>query len=300
MIQFPKDLFRIPLILFTFTKYKPAHMYFTKIDWAPSETLFKIGSFGIHYYSLMFIVAFGLGYYLMKKIFDEEKISLDYLESLFVYMVLSILLGARLGDVFFYSWDYYQNHLIEILLPIRDTPNGYTFTGFRGLASHGAVIGTLIGLYLYKLKFKERSLFWLLDRVTIPVAIGASFVRLGNFFNSEIVGKYSNSNFGVVFLNRGETLPRHPAQLYEALGYLILFFILRQLYRTEKKNREGYLIGLFFVGMFSIRFVIEFIKESQGGFEEILGLLSTGQWLSIPFVLLGVFLMLRKQNQAVE
>ncbi|MDA8644419.1 prolipoprotein diacylglyceryl transferase [Flavobacteriaceae bacterium] len=275
-------------------------MYFTKIDWAPSETLFKIGSFGIHYYSLMFIVAFGLGYYLMKKIFDEEKISLEYLESLFVYMVLSILLGARLGDVFFYSWDYYQNHLIEILLPIRDTPNGYTFTGFRGLASHGAVIGTLIGLYLYKLKFKERSLFWLLDRVTIPVAIGASFVRLGNFFNSEIVGKYSNSNFGVVFLNRGETLPRHPAQLYEALGYLILFFILRQVYRTEKKNREGYLIGLFFVGMFSIRFVIEFIKESQGGFEEILGLLSTGQWLSIPFVLLGVFLMLRKQNQAVE
>jgi len=110
----------------------------------------------------------------------------------------------------------------------------------------------------------------------------------------------SNRNFGVVFLNRGETLPRHPAQLYEALGYLILFFILRQVYRTEKKNREGYLIGLFFVGMFSIRFVIEFIKESQGGFEEILGLLSTGQWLSIPFVLLGVFLMLRKQNQAVE
>ena len=100
-------------------------MYFTKIDWAPSETLFKIGSFGIHYYSLMFIIAFGLGYYIMKKIFIEEKISLDYLESLFVYMVLSILLGARLGDVFFYSWDYYQNHLLETLLPIRDTPNGY-------------------------------------------------------------------------------------------------------------------------------------------------------------------------------
>ena len=275
-------------------------MYFTKIDWAPSETLFKIGSFGIHYYSLMFIIAFGLGYYLMKKIFDEEKISLEYLESLFIYMVLSILLGARLGDVFFYSWDYYQDHLLEILLPIRDTPNGYTFTGFRGLASHGAVIGSLLGLYLYKRKFKERSLFWLLDRVTIPVAVGASFVRLGNFFNSEIVGKYSNSNFGVVFLNRGENLPRHPAQLYEALGYLILFFILRQVYRTEKKKQEGYLIGLFFVGMFTIRFLIEFIKESQGGFEEILGLLSTGQWLSIPFVLFGILLMFRSRNQMVE
>jgi len=271
-------------------------MYFTKIDWAPSETLFKIGSFGVHYYSLMFIIAFGLGYYLMKKIFDEEKISLDYLESLFVYMVLSILLGARLGDVFFYSWDYYQDHIIEILLPIRDTPNGYTFTGFRGLASHGAVIGSLIGLYLYKMKFKERSLLWLLDRVTIPVAVGASFVRLGNFFNSEIVGKYSNTNFGVVFLNRGESLPRHPAQLYEAFGYLVLFFLLRQVYKTEKKNREGYLIGLFFAGMFTIRFIIEFLKESQGGFEDVLGILSTGQWLSIPLIILGIYLMLRPQK----
>ncbi len=271
-------------------------MYFTKIDWAPSETLFKIGSFGVHYYSLMFIIAFGLGYYLMKKIFDEEKISLDYLESLFVYMVLSILLGARLGDVFFYSWDYYQDHIIEILLPIRDTPNGYTFTGFRGLASHGAVIGSLIGLYLYKMKFKERSLLWLLDRVTIPVAVGASFVRLGNFFNSEIVGKYSSTNFGVVFLNRGESLPRHPAQLYEAFGYLVLFFLLRQVYKTEKKNREGYLIGLFFAGMFTIRFIIEFLKESQGGFEDVLGILSTGQWLSIPLIILGIYLMLRPQK----
>ena len=268
-------------------------MYFTKIEWAPSETLFNIGSFGIHYYSLMFIIAFGLGYYLMKKIFDEEKISLEYLESLFVYMVLSILLGARLGDVFFYSWDYYQNHLIEILLPIKDTPQGYIFTGFRGLASHGAVIGSLIGLYLYRLKFRERTLLWLLDRVTIPVAIGASFVRLGNFFNSEIVGKYSNSNFGVVFLNRGENLPRHPAQLYESFSYLLLFYFLRQVYKTEKKHKEGYLIGLFFVGMFTIRFIIEFIKESQGGFEEILGLISTGQWLSVPFILLGLFLMFR-------
>ena len=190
-------------------------MFFTKIDWAPSETLFKIGSFGVHYYSLMFVIAFGLGYYLMKKIFDQEKISLDHLESLFIYMVISILLGARLGDVFFYSWDYYQDHLIEVLLPIRDTQNGYTFTGFRGLASHGAVIGSLIGLYFYKRKFKEKTLLWLLDRVTVPVALGAAFVRLGNLFNSEIVGKYTQSNFGVVFLNNGETLPRHPAQLYE-------------------------------------------------------------------------------------
>lgn len=271
-------------------------MFLSKIDWAPSETLIKIGSFGIHYYSLMFIMAFGLGYYLMKKIYDQEKIPLEYLESLFVYMIVSILLGARLGDVFFYSWDYYQNHLIEILLPIRDTPNGYTFTGFRGLASHGAVIGSLIGLYLYRRKFKFKPLSWIIDRVTIPVAIGASFVRIGNFFNSEIVGKYSESNFGVVFLNRGENAPRHPAQLYEALGYLVLFFTLKQVYKTPKKEKLGYLLGVFFTSMFIIRFLVEFLKESQGGFEEYLPVLSTGQWLSIPLILLGLFLMFRKTN----
>jgi prolipoprotein diacylglyceryl transferase len=271
-------------------------MYFTKIDWAPSETLFKIGSFGIHYYSLMFIIAFGLGYYMMKKIYDEEKIPLEYLESLFVYMIISVLLGARLGDVIFYSWDYYQDHLIEILLPIRDTPTGYTFTGFRGLASHGAVIGTLIGLYLYKRKFTHKPLLWLLDRVTVPIAIGASFVRFGNLLNSEIVGKYTNTNFGVVFLNRGESLPRHPAQLYEAIGYIILFFILKQTYKSEYKNKPGFMLGLFFVGMFVIRFLVEYIKESQGGFEDLIPIFSTGQWLSIPFVALGGFLMLRSSK----
>jgi len=272
-------------------------MFFSKIDWAPSETLFKIGSFGIHYYSLMFIIAFGLGYYIMKKIFEKEKIPLEYLESLFIYMIISILLGARLGDVFFYSWDYYQDHLIEILLPIRDTPTGYTFTGFRGLASHGAVIGSLIGLYLYKRKFKFKPLLWIIDRVIIPVSIGASFVRIGNFFNSEIVGKYSGSNFGVVFLNRGENAARHPAQLYEALGYLVLFFILKQVYKTNKKDKPGYLLGVFFTCMFVIRFFVEYLKESQGGFEEYLPLLSTGQWLSIPFVLCGVYFMVQSYKK---
>ena len=275
-------------------------MYFTKIDWAPSETLFKIGSFGIHYYSLMFIIAFGLGYYMMKKIYDEEKIPLEYLESLFVYMIISVLLGARLGDVFFYSWDYYQNHLIEILLPIRDTPTGYTFTGFRGLASHGAVIGTLIGLYLYKRKFTHKPLLWLLDRVTVPIAIGASFVRFGNLLNSEIVGKYTNTNFGVVFLNRGESLPRHPAQLYEAIGYIVLFFILKQTYKSEYKDKPGFMLGLFFTGMFVIRFIVEYLKESQGGFEDLIPLFSTGQWLSIPFVALGGFLMLRSSKKTLN
>ena len=134
-------------------------MYILKINWAPSETIFSIGSFGIHYYSLMFIIAFSLGFYIMKNIYDKEKLKTEYAESLLVYMVFSVLIGARLGDVFFYSWDYYQNHLIEILLPIREKNDtsmffgliqNFEFIGFRGLASHGAVFGVLTGLYLYQ------------------------------------------------------------------------------------------------------------------------------------------------------
>ncbi|MBA21754.1 MAG: prolipoprotein diacylglyceryl transferase [Flavobacteriales bacterium] len=283
-------------------------MLFSKIQWAPSDTLFKIGSFGIHYYSLMFVIAFSFGYYIMSKIYKKEKVSVEYIEPLLFYVVIATLLGARFGEVFFYSWGYYQNHLIEILLPIRERENtslffglieGYEFTGFRGLASHGATIGILIGLYLYQKKYTYKPLLWILDRLVIPVSIGAAFVRIGNFFNSEIVGKYTGNNFGVVFLNKREIAPRHPAQLYEAIGYIGLYFLLRYLYNNNNKNRsEGYLFGLFFVSLFSIRFIVEFVKESQGGFETYLPILSTGQWLSIPMILFGLFFMFKKTKTA--
>lgn len=283
-------------------------MLFSKIQWAPSDTLFKIGSFGIHYYSLMFVIAFSLGYYIMSKIYKKEKVSVEYIEPLLFYVVIATLLGARFGEVFFYSWGYYQNHLIEILLPIRERENTslffgliewYEFTGFRGLASHGATIGILIGLYLYQKKYTYKPLLWILDRLVIPVSIGAAFVRIGNFFNSEIVGKYTGNNFGVVFLNKREIAPRHPAQLYEAIGYIGLYFLLRYLYNNNNKNRsEGYLFGLFFVSLFSIRFIVEFVKESQGGFETYLPILSTGQWLSIPMILFGLFFMFKKTKTA--
>jgi len=282
-------------------------MLFSKIQWAPSDTLFKIGSFGIHYYSLMFVIAFSLGYYIMSKMYKKEKVSVEYIEPLLFYVVIATLLGARLGEVFFYSWGYYQNHLIEILLPIRERENtsllfglveGYEFTGFRGLASHGASIGILIGLYLYQKKYTYKPLLWILDRLVIPISIGAAFVRIGNFFNSEIVGNYTGNNFGVVFLNRREIAPRHPAQLYEAIGYIGLYFLLRYLYNNKKNQSEGYLFGLFFVSLFSIRFVVEFVKESQGGFETYLPILSTGQWLSIPMILFGLFFMFKKTKTA--
>lgn len=286
-------------------------MHFLSIPWNPSEVLFSIGPIQIRYYSLMFIIAFTLGYLIMKRIYNAEKIKLEYLDSLFMYTVIATLLGARLGEVFFYNWGYYQDHLIEILLPIKEDPNaalfgfidGYKFTGFAGLASHGAAIGIITAMYLYRRKYKYKTLLWILDRIVIPVAIGGVFVRLGNFFNSEIVGKFTNSDFGIIFKGRNETLPRHPAQLYEAFCYIFVFAILWYVYwKTDKKEKHGYIFGLFLVLLWTVRFFVEFVKESQGGFEDKLGnVLSTGQWLSIPFVLVGFYFMYRKtKNPATE
>ncbi|MGC6479851.1 MAG: prolipoprotein diacylglyceryl transferase [Flavobacteriaceae bacterium] len=269
-------------------------MYFLKVNWAPSKTLFEIGGFGLHIYSLMFVIAFALGYRMMQNMFKKEGVDEKYLDPYLAYMVLSTLIGARLGEVFFYSWDYYQQHLLEIFLPIRQTADGgYSFVGFRGLASHGAVIGILTGMYLFQRKYHFKPLLWILDRLGVVVALAGFFIRVGNFFNSEIVGKYTGTNFGVVFQNRGEVLPRHPAQLYEAIGYLILFFIMRNLYNSPKKDKSGFLLGLFFAGIFGIRFMVEFVKASQGGFEKFLPGLSTGQWLSIPLVGFGLYLMFK-------
>ena len=282
-------------------------IYLLQIKWAPSEILFQIGSFGLHYYSLMFVIAFSLGYKIVEKYFVEENVSKDYLEPLFVYMVLSTLLGARLGEVFFYSWDYYQDHFLEILLPIRENTNGsilgfikgYEFTGFRGLASHGAAIGIIIGIIIFQIKHKLKSTLWIFDRLTVAVSLGGVFIRLGNFFNSEIVGKYTGSDFGVIFENRGEILPRHPAQLYESIGYLLLFFILRKIY-SKVKHLPGYLLGVFLSGIFTIRFIVEFVKESQGGFESYFPLFSTGQWLSIPLIISGLFIIYKSINNKLD
>jgi prolipoprotein diacylglyceryl transferase len=267
-------------------------MFLLKIQWEPSTTLFKLGSFGVHYYSLMFVIAFLLGLRILKKMYEEEKVSTETLENLLFYVVISTLLGARLGHVFFYDWAYYQNHLLEILLPIASTADGgYSFVGFRGLASHGAAIGILLGVIVYQRTYPYKPLLWILDRMIIPLTLGAGFVRIGNFFNSEIVGNYTGNNFGVVFVNRGEILPRHPAQLYEAIAYILLFFFLRYLYQKGIKRQDGFILGVFMAVLFSIRFMVEFVKESQGGFETALPALSTGQWLSIPLIIAGLILM---------
>jgi len=291
--------------------------------WNPSEGI-DLGFFVIRYYSLMFVLAFGLGWYIMKKIFDRENEPIEKLDSLFIWTVVATLLGARLGHVFFYDWEYFRNNLMEILLPFRFHPK-FEFIGFRGLASHGAAIAIIITMYFFSKKIMKRPMLWVLDRVVIPVACGAIFIRIGNFFNSEIVGKATDSSLGIKFIrdyfghrdamqqtgmrspdeaynaiatnpafsNLLQEVPaKHAAQLYEAAGYIVVFAVLFYLYwKTSVRERLGFLFGLFLVMLWAVRFLVEYVKESQGGFESALGLFSTGQWLSIPFILVGLYLI---------
>ncbi|MCL9805539.1 prolipoprotein diacylglyceryl transferase [Flavobacterium amniphilum] len=307
--------------------------YFLSIVWNPSEGI-QIGSFTLRFYSLMFVVAFALGWYLMSPIFKREEEPQEKLDSLFVYMVISILLGARLGHVLFYQTELITKDPLSVFLPFQFTPE-FKFTGFQGLASHGAAITVIIAMYLYKTRILKRSYLWILDRIVIPVASGAIFVRLGNFFNSEIYGPVTSGDhfYAVKFVRDDEfwrdqniqaitgtndlnkaynliesdprfldvlnQIPfRHPAQLYEAFGYVFVFALLIFMYwKTDARKKEGLLFGTFLVTLFSIRILVESVKESQGGFENVLGFLSTGQWLSIPFVLVGAYLIFKAKEK---
>jgi phosphatidylglycerol:prolipoprotein diacylglycerol transferase len=283
-------------------------MNFLAITWDPSLGI-DLGFFIIRWYSLMFVAAFIVGLRLMKKIYKEEKIPLEKLDTLFMYTFISMLVGMRLGEVFFYSWDYYKNNLLEIILPIKRAAGesaifglieGWKFTGYTGFASHGAAIAIIIAMYWYSRKHLNKPLLYILDRMAIVTALGASFVRFGNFFNSEIYGKPTGSNFGVIFKSSdAEMLPRHPTQLYEALCYLILFIVLWKFYwKTDKKQKKGFLFGIFMIGLWSARFFIEFFKEAQvdGREDWVLNSLNTGQVLSIPLILIGCWLVFRNNN----
>jgi len=259
------------------------------IVWNPSKGI-DLGFFTLHYYSMMWIVAFLLGFQIMKRIYKHEGQSEESLDSLFIYSVLGIMLGARLGHVIFYQPELITEDFFSIFLPFKFS-GGIEFTGFQGLASHGAAIAMIISMYLYNKKILKKSVLWILDRVVIPVASGAVFVRLGNFINSEIIGKPTNSDYGVVFKKLGEDFPRHPAQLYEAGSYIFVFLALFYFYwKTKKSEQEGFLFGLFLVLLWTVRFFVEFVKEAQNP-ERADWLLNTGQLLSIPFIVIGLYFM---------
>ncbi|WP_185867140.1 prolipoprotein diacylglyceryl transferase [Blattabacterium cuenoti] len=277
------------------------------INWNPVHKFSLWKGFFIHIYSLMFVISFLLGWYIMKYIYKNDDIHKKYLDPLFIYTFFGTLVGARLGQVLFYDFSYFSNHWIEILLPIRENKHnfllgfikGYEFIGYRGLSSHGATIGIILSNFFYCKKIlQEKSFIWLCDRLCIPVSISAVFIRIGNFFNSEIVGKPCNEKlpWAVKFVQMdteyGEIIPRHPTQIYESISYLIIFLLLWYLYnKIGAKNYDGFLSGIFFILLWSVRFLVEFMKEPQG--EEFINFLSinTGQWLSIPFIIFGFLLI---------
>lgn len=267
-------------------------MSYLSIIWNPSPEIVDFGAFALRYYSLMFVLAFLLGIYIEKKLYKNDQVDEEIVDSLFVYVALATLLGARLGEVFFYNWSYFKHHLLEILVPIQFSP--FKIIGFSGLASHGAAIGILISIFLFqRYRLPQKSYLWIIDRVVIPVAIGGAFVRIGNLMNSEIVGKYTGSDFGFVFKRLGETEPRYPTQIYEAIGYVLVFLVIWFIYwKTDKKKQEGFIFGVFMILLWSVRFIVEYWKERQDG-EDMNALLNMGQTLSIPMILIGVFFVFK-------
>ncbi|MBZ9651316.1 prolipoprotein diacylglyceryl transferase [Psychroflexus montanilacus] len=270
---------------------------FQAIQWDPSLGI-DLGIITIRYYSLMFLIAFSAGFYITKRIFISEGVSLEKLDKLLIYTILSTLIGARLGHVIFYQPELFLEDPLSVFLPVSFVPE-IEFTGFRGLASHGAAIGIAIGMYFYSKKVTKKSIFWILDRITMPVAFGGAFVRIGNFLNSEIVGKATQSDFGVVFVQLGENFARHPAQLYESVCYFILFGILSLLFwKTQVKQKMGVLFGIFFTLLWTIRFIVEYVKEPQVA-ERADWVFNTGQLLSIPMILIGLGIIYFSNKKAM-
>lgn len=249
------------------------------VHWSPNPEIFTIGSWGPRWYGLLFALGFVFGYYIMLRFFKKDGIKQEVLDSLTVYMFLGTLIGARLGHCLFYQPEYYLSHPMEILMVWKG-----------GLASHGAAIGILASLYLFKKKHGIGYL-WVTDRIVVVTALAGFCIRLGNLMNSEIVGKPTDLSWGFVFERLGEDFARHPSQLYEAFAYLGIFFILYHLFtKTKWGQLEGAIFGLFFVLVFGARFIIEFTKEVQVDFEHGMKL-DMGQWLSIPFIIGGLLVI---------
>tara|TARA_B100000767_G_C19620241_1_gene473705 strand:- start:69 stop:899 length:831 start_codon:yes stop_codon:yes gene_type:complete len=268
------------------------------INWNLDPTIYWITeTFPLKYYGLFFVTGILLAHYVEKRIYARENIPVENLDKLFIYVVVGIVLGARLGHCLFYDPSYYFANPIEILLPIKKIRDSYQFIGFQGLASHGGTIGVLIAIGIYCKKYNTNFL-WVLDKIAIVAPIVAAFIRFGNFMNSEIYGKPTNGNWGVVF-QRDDLIPRHPTQLYEAFSYLIIFGILILIYKKGKEKSSGLILGVALILIFLARFIIEFFKENQVGFEDGMTI-NMGQILSIPFIIIGLILILVRKKPNVQ
>lgn len=261
------------------------------VTWNPDIVAFSLGAFAVRWYSLFWCLGLLGVYLLMHRLFRQQKLGEEQFEPMFMYCFLGILIGARLGHCLFYEPGYYLSHPMEMLLPIRNVPGeGWTFTGYEGLASHGGTLGLMIALWLYAKRVKL-NIMRVLDNVAIVTPICACAIRLGNLMNSEIIGRPTDVPWAFIF-ERVDMLPRHPGQLYEAICYAIFFFVGWFFYRTKPQRvGTGFFFGLCLFMIFLSRIFVEYTKENQEAFEEGM-LLNMGQLLSIPFVLLGLYCML--------
>lgn len=257
------------------------------IRWNIDPEIIKIFGITLRYYGILFVGGLILCIYILNWIFKKEGIPLEKLEKLSIYGMIGIFAGARLGHCLLYDPSYYLNHPLEMFLPIQQTiGGGYEFTGYQGLASHGGIIGLIIALIIYAKRTKE-PIIKTIDLIAIVAPLGGCFIRLANLMNSEIIGIPTNVPWAFIFV-RVDNLPRHPAQLYEAIAYLAIFGLLFYLYQTKRdKLQNGFFFGLALSLNFIARFFIEFIKERQVPFEAQMQL-DMGQLLSIPFVLVGL------------
>lgn len=258
------------------------------IEWSVDPEILKLGPFSLRWYGLLFAGAFLISFQIMSKIYRAENKSEKDLNDGLWAVILGTIIGARLGHCLFYNPIYYLSHPIEILQIWKG-----------GLASHGAAIGILTAIYFYTKSRKGISYIWMMDRLVIVVALSGMMIRLGNLFNSEIIGRPTNSSWGFVF-TAIDNVPRHPTQIYEALAYLAVFIILYRLYKTKiMELKQGYIFGLFLILVFGFRFLVEFLKEDQTYFEAYLPL-NMGQILSIPLIAVGIYLIFRKTNTYSE
>ncbi len=267
------------------------------IHWNPSPFILEIGSFEFRWYSLLFAAGFFIGFFLVKSMLEREKEPKEWLDKLLFYIFFGAVIGARLGHCIFYDWDYYSDHILEMILPVEFEPT-FRFIGFRGLASHGGAIGIIIALLLFNYRVAKKHWLWVFDRVVVAIPLAGGFIRLGNLMNSEIVGNETTVPWAFIF-ERVDELPRHPVQLYESLGYFALFFLLWYLYwKTDTSRYIGRIFGIFLIFLWGSRFILEYFKRSQGGLQEAINNgLSTGQLLSIPFIIFGLFLLWFYRNK---
>jgi len=262
-------------------------MILNYIHWNPDPEIVNIFGISIRYYGLLFVGGLILCIYILRWIFKREKIPSENLERLSIYGIIGILVGARLGHCLFYEPSYYLSHPLEMILPITFLPDGgIKFIGYQGLASHGGVLGLLIALFFYSRKSKH-SMIDTIDLIAVVAGLSFGFIRLGNFMNSEIIGIPTTKPWGVIF-ERVDNVPRHPAQLYEAISYFIIFMIMMILYKKMRDRlKNGFFFGLATVLFFTARFIIEFVKENQVGFEDGLTF-NMGQLLSLPYIFVGI------------